>query len=395
MSEAGRLNASEIEKDKKIGQWYSVYDLSKNTQKIYSVFMAQFCECIDKNPTELIKEAETEIKQGLLPSERNLVMHIAKYKNFLRDKNAAPKTQLSAIAAVKSFYKAFDIQIPAAAAGRIKRVLPLKDNMHFLTKEDVKSLILNAANLRDKAIILLMATSGLARNEVINLRVRDITFDDSGMGIIKIRRQKTTIDYITFCSPEAVIALKAYFGERNRIPQNVSAHHPMPLDKLKVKGDDDNCFVDYKYGSKITPSAFNSIFRREGDKMGYYNGKGKYRKSRSHSLRKFFASTLENAGIPKNKVDFMLGHSSSGNDLAYFEQDPNKLKGLYIKFLPFITFEKTIEVRSLDTKDAERLDMLEKENQKLKIEMETMVRVMIEARVKEMMNKGQVVSDQI
>ncbi len=193
-------------------------------------------------------------------------------------------------------------------------------------------------------------------------------FDPSGIGIIKIRRQKTNIDYITFCSTEAVTALKAYLEERNRIPQNVSQNRKMALDKLKIKGDNDYVFVDYMYANKLELSAFGSIFRREADRMGFFNGKGKYRKSRSHSLRKFFASTLENAGMPRLKVDYMLGHARSGNDLAYFQYDEKKLKEQYIKFLPYITFEKTIEVRSLDTKDGERLEVLEKENKKLMLE---------------------------
>lgn len=360
----------DVSNDPKVQQWYSIRELSENTQSIYSHFMKLFCECVGKEPFELIKEAETEIKGGLLPGERKINEHIAMYKKCLKKNNAAPKSQLTGFAAIKSFYTAFDIQIPAAAIGRGKRVLPLKENMNFLAKEDINNLILNAANLRDKAIILLMTTSGMARNEVINLRMNNIIFDDSGIGIIKIRRQKTNIDNTTFCSPEAVEAIKLYLEERNRIAQNVSPHHPMPLDKLKVKGKDDFVFVDYKYGGKITPSAFNSVFRRQADKIGYFNGKGFYRKSRSHSLRKFFASTLENAGIPKNKVDFMLSHAPSGNDLAYFENDIDKLKDLYIKHLPSITFEKTIEVRSLDTKDAERLEVLEKENEKLKLEMQ-------------------------
>ncbi len=73
--------------------------------------------------------------------------------------------------------------------------------------------------------------------------------------------------------------------------------------------------------------------------------------------------------MPKNKIDFMLGHAQSGVDYEYFKTDVSKLKELYKKFLPYLTFEKTIEVRSLDTKDAERLELLEKENQKLKDEM--------------------------
>lgn len=62
----------------------------------------------------------------------------------------------------------------------------------------------------------------------------------------------------------------------------------------------------------------------------------------------------------------MLGHTPSGNDLAYFHHDINKLKELYIKYLPHLTFEKTIVVRSLDTEETKRLGELELENENLK-----------------------------
>lgn len=69
--------------------------------------------------------------------------------------------------------------------------------------------------------------------------------------------------------------------------------------------------------------------------------------------------------MPKNKVDFMLGHTPSGNDLAYFTTDVEKLKDLYVKYLPYITFEKEITVRSIDTKDEKRLAELEEKNESL------------------------------
>ena len=96
----------------KIKQWYSILELSENTQKLYSLIMRQFCECVGKNPTELIKEAETEIKKGLLPSERKIVVDIVKYKNYLKEKDAAPKTQSTSMTAIKSFFRVFDITLP-------------------------------------------------------------------------------------------------------------------------------------------------------------------------------------------------------------------------------------------------------------------------------------------
>lgn len=346
----------DIKNDPKIQEWFEMIDASEGTRTLYIFYMKKFCECVNLSPSQLIEEAIKEIKKGLLPAERKSPSYISKYKKCLTDKNSAPKTVSLALSTLKSFFKAFDIQLPSSM--KIRNARLLKENNNFITKEDIKNMINNAQSLRDKAIIHCMAASGMARNELRNLRFRDITFDPSGIGIIKVRREKSQTDYTTFIGPEALLALKTYLEERNR------------TEILKVKGDSDYVFVTYqaagaKAGGQISNDVMTYIFKQLAQELGYTNGKFQI-KTRSHALRKFFASTLENAGMPKNKIDFMLGHTQSGTDMAYFRTDIEALKQLYIKFLPYLTFEKTIEVRSLDTEDAKRLEELEKENEKLK-----------------------------
>jgi len=201
----------------------------------------------------------------------------------------------------------------------------------------------------------------MAMREILDLKIKDIKFDETGIGIVSVRREKAQVDYLTFISPECVMALNNYFDERNR------------ENELKVKGDNDFVFVTYepgrtggKSGNRISRHTLMRNFRELGSQLGYKNGANLLVKSRSHTFRKYFATTLENAGFPKNKIDFMLGHTPNGNDFAYFRTNVDSLKQLYIKYLPYLTFEKTIEVRSLDTKDAERLEELSKENERLK-----------------------------
>jgi site-specific recombinase XerD len=343
---------TEIENDKKVQMWFDLLEAASETRRSYTRYMEQFCECVGKTPTELIDEAVQETRDGKLLSERNTVGYIAKFKRCLKDKGMAPKSMGVAFACVKSFYKAYDIQL-SSSIGKVKKALPLRENQNFLTKEDVTKLVTNAKSLRDKAIILVMATSGMARQEILSLRIKDLLFGPDGIGTVSIRRQKEQVDYSTFISHEAVTAVKNYFEERNR------------SEKLKVLGGNSPVFVDYRAGRQLSPFAFQFIFTVLAKQLGFTNGDYQI-KSKSHALRKFFASTLENAGMPKNKIDFMLGHVPSGTDLAYFNTDVNKLKELYIKFLPYITFEKIIEIRSLDTKDAKRLEGLEKENTDLR-----------------------------
>lgn len=352
----------DIKNDPRIQEWFEMIDASEGTRKLYTFYMNKFCECVKLTPSQLITDSIKEIKQGLLPAERKSPSYISKYKKCLAETNSAPKTVSLALTTIKSFFKAFDIQLPSSM--KIRKANLLKENNNFITKEDIKNMIKNAQSLRDKAIIQCMAASGMARNELRNLRLRDIIFDPCGIGIISVRREKSQTDYTTFIGPEAVAALKTYLEERNR------------TDKIKVKGDSDYIFVTYqaangaKAGGQISNDVMTYIFNQLAKELGYTNGKFLI-KTRSHALRKYFASTLENAGMPKNKIDFMLGHTQNGTDMAYFRTDVEALKQLYIKFLPYLTFEKTIEVRSLDTQDAKRLEELENENEKLKIKLES------------------------
>ena len=345
----------EISEDPKIKQWYGLNESSKNTITTYNHFIKVFCECVTKTPSELVDEAIGEMKQGLLPSERKIGSYISIYKQCMATRGYSPKSTGLGITAVLSFFKAFDIPVPSSAA-RQKRRLSMKENQNFLSREDIIKLIANAPSLREKAIILCMTSGGLARQEILSLRMNQIQFDESGVGVVDIRRQKSQVDYTTFLSPEAVSAIRLYFEERDR------------SEKTKIKSKKDFVFVRAQ-GGQLNSATFLKNFYLLGIKLGFDNGDN-FIKSRSHALRKYFATTLENAGFPKNRVDFMLGHSPSGNDRAYFDHDLMTLKNQYIKFLPYLTFEKTIEIRSLNTEDAKKLEELTIEHQKDKQENE-------------------------
>ena len=348
-----------ISEDIKIIQWFDLADFSERTQNQYAMRMELFCDCAGKSPSELITEAISETKQGLLLSERKNLEYMAKFKAELKRRKYSPKATASAVSVVKTFYNAFDIQL-SSSIGKIRKASTLRENRTFLKKEDIIKLINNANSLRNRAIILVMATSGMARKEIMNLRVRDISIDTDGIGTVTMRRQKNDIDFITFISPEAVQALKLYWEERERNRNGA----------FKIKGDIDYVFVTSHNGKKIHTNTFSAIFKKMANQLGYKNknnngeDRGFQILCKSHALRKFFSSTLEDAGFPRKKIEFMLAHSLSNNELAYYENEVKKLKDLYINFLPHITFEKEIRIVSLSTEDEKRLHQLEEKEVK-------------------------------
>ncbi len=180
-------------------------------------FMQEFCNLAEKTPSQIIEESIQDIKAGKLPIKRNSMNYLTRFNAWLNkeENDFAPGSKRLAISVIKSFFKAFDIEI-SSSFGRAKKTLPLREHQYFLTYEDMKKLIVNAKNLRDKAIILCMATSGMAQAEILNLKIKDITVDENRIGVLKIRREKSQTDYTTFISPEAVDVLYDYFDERDR-----------------------------------------------------------------------------------------------------------------------------------------------------------------------------------
>lgn len=350
---------NDVSNDEKIKEWFTQNQSTEATKQTYTVFLQLFSDCVGKTPTEIISEAITEIKQGLMPAERKNKIYFAKFKECMDKKGYAPKSYTLGLNAVKSFFKANDIALSASInEKRGKKSLPLKENMNFITKDMIKNMLVNAKSIRDKAIFLVMATSGMARNEIRNLKVVDIEFnDDDNVSTITVRRGKTQVDYFTFISPEATIALKNYWDERNR------------YETTKIKSPDDYAFVTHatsyrSHGNQIQKETFIGLFSDLGKELGYGGKeKGDRGKATSHKLRKYFTSTYENAGMSKDKVDFLAGHQDKAIDLAYFIREKKTLRDLYIRYLPFITFEKTIEVKTADLKLIEELKI--KHNQEI------------------------------
>lgn len=353
---------SDIREDKHIKLWFQAQEFAPSTRDTYAVYMQLFCECVDRTPSAVVQEANLETRKGLLLNERKAVEYFAKFKDCLTKANYAQKTLGLAFSAVKSFYLFNDIQL-SSVIGKNKKRMPHRENQEFLTWDEVKKLLDNAGSLRNRAIILVMASGGVSRREILNMKFKAIVFDESGIGIIAMRRQKVQFDFTTFISPEACEALKLYFAERERTPG------------MEKKGDDDFVFVSYKTGyrfkkgSPIKQRDFTHIFRELGVKLGFKNSVG-WIKSRSHGLRKFFSSTLLNAGIPKDKIDFMLAHVPDSVSAAYFQQDIPKLKELYIQNVQRLSFNKASPVFSLQSEDKKKLETLENENALLKTKME-------------------------
>ncbi len=355
----------DIENDPKIIAWFELKDAPQSTRRTYGVYINLFCETAKKTPSQIIDEAIKEMKAGKLLHEMSLTSYFPLFMKKLNEIKASPNTKRIAMTAIKSFINSCDIPL-SAQVRKTKKAKPMKENMDHLTRDDIKTLLINVKNLRDRAIILVMLSSGMARQEIINLKIKDITEDkDTGIGIVTLRRQKTDVDYVTFISVEAMNALKNYMDERKRLGLE------SPYAFVTYMGNGSK-------GEQMFKNTFNQVFQNLGNQLGFEgtetdritlkgNHAKTFVKSRSHALRKFFSNTLENAGVERHMTEFWMGHAPDTNEGAYHsDKDKDKLKEIYVRHMPLLSFESVPVIRSVTTEDEQRLAQLEDENVMLK-----------------------------
>mgnify|MGYP001356566087 FL=1 len=348
--------------------WVLRQGLEKSTFKTYLQCLKKYCEVTGMTPVELITEAEAEEESGIRMRNRRINLHLLKFRKALEDENKAPSTINLYYYAIRSFYDAMDIELP-----RIRRPsgdICLEQNYgRLITRKELRALV-SMAPPREKALIYLMALSGMAQAEARRLTIRkflDAAGDAIGRELktvedlfeaedelreeiitLDIVRKKVNYRYMTFIPPEATREIINYLKER-MYGRN---------EKIRVRDYEGAPFVK-RNGEDIDRDIIVTNFRRIGLEAGFKKRDGAYSFWRAHALRKYFISTIINKIGDKILADFLAGHKISDVDRAYWYMDPEDLKRRYMKALPYLSIDG-VEVRTIEDRDYRRLREVER-----------------------------------
>lgn len=301
--------------------------ITESTIRTYITAVNSYVKFLNKSFTSTLDNNVEEI--------RDL---IEDYKDYLIDENKANSTINKRVDLLKALYKMGKINL-----GPIEKLVVRESNDpdRLPNKKEIR-LVLNTTNNKQlKAIILFMATSGCAINEVTNLTVGEFkkslmeyTSSDEIYDIledlwnktdiiptIKVHRKKTDFFYYTCCTPECTTAIIKYLNTRDDIE------------------DEQLLFT-------MSKAAINQAFRYYNDKLNF--GKiDSHRKFHPHGLRKFFATQLTIAGVHNEDIDRLLGHKVK-SVLSKYSYANKNIKTQYIKGLEYLKIrEDTEEVKRL------------------------------------------------
>lgn len=309
--------------------------------------MQIFTDWVDKTPEELLTEAEAESK--LLMRQRHIKSYLTNFRKYLQD-TRAPTTVKGYLTGVKSFYNLYDIDLPPLP--RLdKKARPMEKNNRVPTKEDLQE-VLKVCDPLEKAIVLTGATSGLSANEIVRLKLSDLNIDSEFITTLELTREKTGVKFCTFLTPESTKAVLEYLDFRNREGKTKRCIQHV---KQKVTSQNNFVFIKRHIPLSYTNSqdeneraldleALVKIYRGISTKARKNTPVGTWNFIRSHTTRKFFNSTLYNAGCQSWAIEFMMGHEQDATRSAYYRPNPEQLKKMYKSYLPFLTIQKELDI---------------------------------------------------
>lgn len=223
--------------------------------------------------------------------------------------------------------------------------------------------ILRGADVRNRAIFLVAASSGLRIGELLSLTMDDISFDSHPVMVkVSADRAKNKHARFSFITYEAADAVKAWMKHRDAYLLE-SAKHNQNLMKAghktaPVKTDSNLLFP-------VSDSSVNAAWESCLIKAGLH-AKNKEKVFKFHSLRKFFYSRLAMA-LPEKLVQSLVGHNGY-LDNSYLRVTPEYAGAEYLKVQDVLTccvpesIKATIKTLERETEQLARQDATQYES---------------------------------
>ena len=221
-------------------------------------------------------------------------------RKFRIDLNRQPFkkiTQNYHIIALRSFLKYLAKRdIKALAPDKLELAKQEDREVSFLEEDELSKVLTSADNLRDRAILETLFSTGLRVSELISLKRNEIDFN---RGEFTVRGKGSKLR-VVFLSDPAIKAIEAYLEKRTDIEPELFP---------------------------VTVRTVQRIVRKYAIKGGIVG-----KKVSPHSLRHSYATDLLRNGADIRSVQAMLGHASVTTTQIYTHVTDKQLREIHKKF---------------------------------------------------------------
>jgi integrase len=333
---------------------------SEVTKAAYSYALQKYMNHLKlKNPDDLlIRQGDPKIIQN------QIIEYLIKLKNPPHSLRYATRSQY--LAAVMTFYELNDVPL---SKKKIYRYLgeeerPI-DNRGYTTEEISK--MVEASDERTRAIILVLASTGIRIRAITELKLEDLAIIPDYNLYQVIVYSDSNQRYLTLTTPEAAKAIDVYLKYRERCGERLTPKSPLFRDQF-----DREDIVSVHIVKPLKLRTVERLISRTIEKSGIrtverttelHSEKGKIRKNVKLTVgfRKFFDTQMIYAKVEQRTKELFMGHSI-GLDDHYFSPIDSYVLQEYLKAVDYLTINEENRLRlKLDeiTKKKDEIETME------------------------------------
>lgn len=221
-------------------------------------------------------------------TNRTINRKVSSLKSFYKFLQKTKQLNLNPLVKHKALKVAKRVQVPFSEK-EIESVINSNDE------------IVDFESVRDKLIVELLYSTGMRRNELVNLKLSDLNYSNQVVKVLGKRNKERYIPLLKTVMSSLII----YNQFRD-----------------EIKTDQSYIFITKK-GKKLYDTLVYRIINN------YFSTVSSKVKKSPHVIRHSFATHLLNEGADLNSVKELLGHSSLASTQVYTHSSLGKLKEIY------------------------------------------------------------------
>ena len=306
------------EKDEFFKKW--LVGLSERTKKNYSNDFHDWHIFIGMTPTEQIKKRMHDLTTENLSERLFFENKFREYKEYLEKKgDLKPISVKTRLRTVASFFSRNGLPLALKRGDWESTQQQPVIQRWKITKEEVKAMY-SHGNLRDRALLLVLAQSGFSEVDVSQLKIENLSgiYEQSETEhyFVEKPREKTGEVQATCLSYEAVHDIQAMLQERDNPEEGY-----LFVSTTKGKGDKLEVRTIHQAMKSLAVKTFGAE-------------KGKEFKTRA--LRSFYNSALLRADIKSEVKDLMMGHARQ-SARKHYDYDDVTIKEAYQRAFEYLS----------------------------------------------------------
>jgi integrase len=197
------------------------------------------------------------------------------------------------------------------------------------TREEIGKMVDATHSLRDKAILLVFASTGIRREAITLLKLKHLKkinkYNIFSIDVYKRAKE----EYYTFCTPECRKAIEEYLNWRERLGEKLTPESPLFRKEFDSRFSAPRGRKVFPITTRAIRHLLDTLRKQTGivqtQHMTETSDKG-YRSEimQAHGLRKFFETTCINSGMEVLYVERLMGHNT-GLMKSYFKPKMNEI----------------------------------------------------------------------